>query len=69
MALRFPDTLQQLHTFYDSIEDCIRVDVQGGGGVGVAHEVLDRFDIHTRGDAAGTVGMPQHMGRAAFDGD
>ena len=62
-------TVQQGHVLYDPVEDGIRVDVQGGCGVGVAHEVLDRFDVHTRGDASGTVGMPQHMGRAPFDGD
>ena len=41
VALCFPDSLQQLHIFHDPVEDGICVNIEGGGGVGVAHEVLD----------------------------
>ena len=41
LALCSFTAVQQGHVLYDPVEDGIRVDVQGGGGVGVAHEVLD----------------------------
>ena len=41
----------------------VRIDAQRYGRVGVAHEVLNLFNVHASLEASGSIGVPQYMGR------
>ena len=44
------------------IVTCMGIDVHGDSCIGVTHEVLQAFQIHTSISHVGAEGMPEHMG-------